>query len=52
MKWLKYKLQLVTYVAIIGAFLFLVGGCVRWQWNECRGVGHGVLYCIHQMGSR
>jgi hypothetical protein len=27
------------------AVLFLVGSCVRWKWNECRQVGHGVMYC-------
>ncbi|HDS1569303.1 hypothetical protein [Stenotrophomonas maltophilia] len=49
MKWLKDK---IFFIVAIGGFSLLVGGCVRWQWNECRGVGHGVLYCIHDMGSR
>lgn len=27
----------------------LLGSCVRWHWNECRQVGHGVLYCIYDL---
>lgn len=27
-------------------FVLLVGSCIRWRWNECRGVGHGVAYCL------
>ncbi|WP_188240695.1 hypothetical protein [Stenotrophomonas maltophilia] len=52
MKWLKDKLQLVACVAVIGGFLLLVGGCVRWQFEECTSVGHSALYCVWQMGSR
>lgn len=52
MKWIKDKLQLVGIVLLIAAFILLIGGRVRWQWGECRGVGHGVMYCIHKMGSK
>lgn len=52
MKWIKDKLTMLAGVALIVAFLLLVGGCVRWKWSECRGVGHGVAYCVLEMGRK
>jgi Ca2+/Na+ antiporter len=49
---LKEKLQLAAMVLLIVALLLGIGSCTRWKWNECRGVGHGALYCIHMMGSK
>ena len=39
-------------VILVGVFAFLAFSvsCVAWEWNECRGVGHGVLYCIAKQG--
>ena len=48
----KDWLQATLVAAVIVAFLLVVGSCTRWKWNECRGVGHGVLYCINDMGSK
>lgn len=44
--------QVALVAGVIVAFLLVVGSCTRWKWNECRGVGHGVLYCVNQMGSK
>lgn len=43
-------LERIAIVLGVVAFLALVGGCIRWEWNECRKVGHGVLYCIVKAG--
>ncbi|QDJ96325.1 hypothetical protein Xoosp13_138 [Xanthomonas phage Xoo-sp13] len=32
-------------------FVLLIGGCIRWQWDECRSVGHGVMYCLWSLGN-
>lgn len=35
---------------IVILFIALIGGCIRWRWSECRQVGHGVAYCVWDMG--
>lgn len=42
-------LKRLSAIAIIAAFLLLVGGCMTWRWSECRGVGHGIAYCLWDM---
>lgn len=37
-------------VLTLGALLLLCS-CIRWEWNECRQVGHGALYCATHMGN-
>ncbi|VUD71842.1 hypothetical protein MET9862_02430 [Methylobacterium symbioticum] len=29
------------------ALILVVAVGVAWDWSECRGAGHGVLYCLH-----
>jgi hypothetical protein len=36
---------LIPLGVVLVVFL-VIGGCVRWRWNECRKVGHGFLYCV------
>lgn len=45
-KWIKR----LPALAMIIAFLAIAGGCIHWRWSECRGVGHGVAYCLREMG--
>lgn len=37
--------SVIIALAVISclAAIFIVE---RWRWNECRQVGHGVLYCL------
>lgn len=32
-------------VAFILAAVLLCGTCKKWQWDECRKVGHSATYC-------
>lgn len=43
-------LQRLSAIAIVVVFLCLAGGCMHWRWSECRGVGHGIAYCLMDMG--
>jgi len=48
MKWSER----IGIAVLILAFVALVGGCIRWEWNECRSVGHGKLYCAVKLGRK
>lgn len=37
-------------IALAVITLVILGGCTRWQWRECRGVGHSALYCLFDLG--
>lgn len=40
--------RIIIVAGIIG-ILFLMKTCVAWKWNECRKVGHGAVYCAHDL---
>lgn len=42
--------ETVGFIVAGLALLFLLGSCMAWRWNECRGVGHGVAYCVMDLG--
>lgn len=44
--------QFIVGVLVGLALVFLVGSCIRWEWRECRQVGHGKLYCFVKMGQK
>lgn len=37
-------------IAFLVITLVVLGGCTRWQWRECRSVGHSALYCLFNLG--
>lgn len=39
----------LLFIVMVGV---LVGSCARWQWNECRKVGHSVAYCVYDLGRK
>lgn len=38
--------QTIFNTVFILMVLFVVYSCIRWEWNECRKVGHSVAYCL------
>jgi hypothetical protein len=44
--------QIIVGIVFALVVLFLLGSCIRWEWRECRQVGHGKLYCFAQMGRK
>ena len=43
---------LVAVVVLVITVAAALGALIRWEYNECRGVGHGVAYCVVQLGRR
>lgn len=43
-------MKILQITAIVVVVLFVVVSCTRWKWGECRKVGHGVAYCVMDMG--
>lgn len=46
---MRFSERLAIGVIVVSALL-LIGSCMKWRWEECRGVGHGVAYCVWDAG--
>lgn len=46
---MKNAFRFVLIFICVVAVLFGVVSCARWQWDECKKVGHGDLYCTFDM---
>ena len=42
------KTELAIKLAIIIALCAGLGTCEKWQYNECKAVGHATSYCVAQ----
>lgn len=34
---------------VVAVVVVILGAVIRWQWRECRKVGHGVVYCLSKV---
>lgn len=40
----------MRFIALLAVVLLFISFCVRWDWNECRKVGHSRMYCYLHAG--
>lgn len=43
--------KLITGLIVL-AFVALIWSLIRWEYRECRSVGHSALYCAVKAGRR
>ena len=45
---MKSLFENVLIILFFAALVLLPMSCVRWQYKECKKVGHDTLYCVLQ----